>query len=49
MVQYILKGLSHYIYLLFNMLDFKDNGFILKANTILYWLYLQYAYLCKIY
>lgn len=29
MVQYILKGLSHYIYLLFNMLDFKDNGFIL--------------------
>lgn len=29
MVQYVLKGLSHYIYLLFNMLDFKDNGFIL--------------------
>lgn len=29
MIQYILKGLSHYIYLLLNMLDFKDNGFIL--------------------
>lgn len=29
MIEYILQGLSHYIYLLLNMLDFKDNGFIL--------------------
>ena len=29
MIRYILKGASHYIYLLLNMLDFKDNGFIL--------------------
>ena len=29
MIEYILKGISHYIYLLINMLDFKDNGFII--------------------
>lgn len=29
MIEYILQGLSHYIYLLLNMLDFRDNGFIL--------------------
>lgn len=29
MIEYILKGISHYIYLLINMIDFKDNGFII--------------------